>query len=194
MSLKELRRHILAIDTFTMTDDELRTAHSAARAAAAAVRPQPPPSPIVIPKAAVVDADEYYHPHAADNWSSNSAFAIDDAVFSQIDFTRPQAPVPTHYRHAQPADSMKVDNDPFALAQTSSRSSSSGDISLPPTPEFNPADKTTAVVPVPRWNLGGKAPPQPDLLHVNLPSPLSSEFALYTINQARLYPVSILAP
>ncbi len=187
MTLKELRRLILAIESFTMTDDELRTAHSAARAAAAAVRPPPPsPVPAALPKVSVVDADvDYFRPHAdadlevypADGWSSNSAFAIDEAVFDQIDFSRPQPPV--HYHPATPAETpMLLDNDPCALVATSSRSSSSGDVSLPPTPEFNPADKTSSAVPVPRWNLAAKAPPQPNLLHVDPHSPLSGEFIL----------------
>jgi len=52
MSLRELRKRIQAVDTFTMTEDELRTAHSAARAAAASVRPIPPAAkvaPVQVP-------------------------------------------------------------------------------------------------------------------------------------------------
>jgi serine/threonine protein kinase len=95
MSLRELRRQVLALDTFTMTDDELRTAHSAARAAAAASRRRVP----------------------SDNPPS---FGIDDAILSAIDFSPPIA-------------------TPGLAA--AGRSSSSIDTMLPPTPEFNPADK-----------------------------------------------------
>lgn len=178
MTLKELRRQIGTIETFTMTDEELRTAHSAARAAAAAVRP---PVPAPVPDVEVVDAEEYCHPHAdsIDGWSSHSAFAIDEAVFDQIDFSRPPLPVSTHPSHYVPVETpMLVDNGPCELEANSLPSSSSGDVSLPPTPEFNPADKTSPVGPISRWSLASKAPPQPNLLHVNPHSPLSAEFIL----------------
>ncbi|CAD6584258.1 MAG: hypothetical protein TREMPRED_003781 [Tremellales sp. Tagirdzhanova-0007] len=197
-SLRQLRKQILAVETFTMTDDELRTAHSAARAAAASVRPSvpAPQSPVAVPapRVAVVESDDYYNPqadlYAAAGWSNNTAFAIDDTVFSQIDFSRPSqpsrphAPCPTQYHPASTARSTPVEtpmlseNDHCALVATSSKSSSSADVSLPPTPEFNPADKTSVIASVPRWNLGAKAHPQPDLLHVNAHSPLSGDFLL----------------
>jgi serine/threonine protein kinase len=43
-SLADLRRQILGVRSFTLSDDELRYAHSAARLAAAAVRQAPPPT------------------------------------------------------------------------------------------------------------------------------------------------------
>ncbi|KAK4687630.1 hypothetical protein P7C73_g2478, partial [Tremellales sp. Uapishka_1] len=179
VTLRELRRQILAVDTFTMSEAELRTAHAAARAAAEAVRPAPPPTPQAAPQASpraaavavnVIDVNgqtvQARGSPQAGTWSASSAFAtlsaarIDSVVFSHIDFSTPSALA------AAPA-----------LATASSTSSSNCGTSLPPTPEFNPADKNGAPA-VPNWDLGGKAPHQPALLHVNPNSTLSQEFPL----------------
>jgi serine/threonine protein kinase len=204
MSLRELRKRIQAVDTFTMTEDELRTAHSAARAAAAAVRPIPPPAkvaPVPVPvhtaeeDTEMADMANYYadasnghanvHPADRHRWSrsDSSAFGIDESIIDQIDFNHPgqahvinpapvavvpqaisapPAPIPIHVQN--------FDEEPYPLLPTSSRSSSSADVSLPPTPEFNPADKANA--PPTTWN-GGKPVARTDLLHVNIKSSLS---------------------
>lgn len=228
-SLAELRREVAAVDTFTMTDDELRVAHSAARAAAATIRPVPPALPKIVVPAPLpveqmqVDAEEerYYDPrytrvggvvasqvvqvinnqdqHCQD-WSANvsasSAFAIDSDIINHIDFTHHQAsganqaqivaaqhpipqpiPIPRGKLEQQQQRQSNVnvvdyDNDSYNMLTTSSQSSSSGDgdVSLPPTPEFNPADKAQVAPVSPRWNMAqvaGQQVKRPDLLHVN---------------------------
>lgn len=199
MSLRELRKRIQAVDTFTMTEDELRTAHSAARAAAASVRPIPPAAKVAPVQVPVHTAQEdtemdemvdYYadasaghanaHPADRHPWSrsDSSAFGIDESIIDQIDFTHPgqpaqaaivpqtiaapAAPIPIHVQN--------FDEEPYPLLPTSSRSSSSADVSLPPTPEFNPADKVNA--PPAAWN-AGKPVARLDLLQVNIKSSLS---------------------
>jgi len=167
----------MAVDTFTMTEDELRHAHSAARAAAASVRPKvveqavlPPiaPQPIVN----VIDHDGSYtaidvDQHVRDQfqghqWSQYSEYAdIDQDVLDQIDYQRhvpaqAHAQAPANVSSETPA-LVGGAQDPYALRPTHSRSSSSGDASsLPPTPEFNPADKSNAAPVVPEWNLANR--------------------------------------
>ncbi|ORY24790.1 kinase-like domain-containing protein [Naematelia encephala] len=198
-SLRELRRQILAIDTFTMTEDELRTAHSAARAAAAAVRPvhavappQPQPALKIQVQVSAMDLDPVNDVRVISPrvWSDESGFAefeasIEPSVFAQIDFT-PAAPNAhaQHYRQVPtPCETPGLvdgHQDPCEMATTSSRSSSSGDASPISTPEFRPVDAHTVVRNIPAWGTKGKAaPPQPDLLHVQQPiSPLSPTFQL----------------
>ena len=48
-SLRRLRREVMMVETFTMTDEELSVAHSAARAAAQAVRGTIPPKAAKVP-------------------------------------------------------------------------------------------------------------------------------------------------
>lgn len=162
----------MAVDTFTMTEDELRHAHSAARAAAASVRPKVVEAPA--PQVNVIDHDGSYtaidvDQHVQDQiqgqqWSQYSQYAdIDQDVLDQIDYQQQhQRQVP-----AQAAYGINVSTgtpalvggaaDPYALRPTHSRSSSSGDASsLPPTPEFNPADKANAAPAVPEWNLANR--------------------------------------
>ncbi|WVQ93279.1 hypothetical protein IAU59_000345 [Kwoniella sp. CBS 9459] len=225
-----LREQILRVETFTMTDEELKTAHAAARAAAAAVRPHaaeaapaPAPVPAPVPHVKVVPAcarkvtvepmlnaidelDEFatqherrrervqpQHSPAGTSWSSGSSYPtfsnaqIDRDVFAHIDFSQPSSAI-TPAETETPSLIAGMDQDPFTMQTTLSRSSSSGDISLPPTPEFNALDKAgnAQPIPVPRWELtghSGKGKPQPlrsDLLHVNVnpQSPLSGEFVL----------------
>ncbi|WWC91301.1 uncharacterized protein L201_006244 [Kwoniella dendrophila CBS 6074] len=268
--LRILREQILRVDSFSMSDEELKYAHSAARAAAAAVRqaapapvPQPAPAPAPVPvhitpapapapvkvapapapvpRVAVqvvmgedAELDEFADQHAqrkhhavnrkhqyqqqqqqqeypsdVSSWSSGesstagayqtlSQAQIDSNVFAQIDFSPPQ-PQPLTQGKSRPQQRQTASNETPSLIpgeiemneemdpldmyirRTSSRSSSSGDISLPPTPDFQPIDTT-------------KAKPQPiqikkqinnnnlrsDLLHVNMnpQSPLSGEFIL----------------
>jgi serine/threonine protein kinase len=179
LTLRVLRKLVNAVDTFTMTEDELRHAHSAARAAAASVRPKvveavlaPNPAQPVVN---VIDHDGSYtaidvDQHVQDQfqghqWSQYSEYAdIDQDVLDQIDYQRQvqvQLPVqapPANVSSETPA-LVGGAKDPYALRPTHSRSSSSGDASsLPPTPEFNPADKSNAtpVVPVPEWNLANR--------------------------------------
>ena len=206
MSLRELRRAVLAVDTFTMTEDELRTAHSAARAAAAAVRPIPPATKVVVrqPEIEMEDVEYYHQAHPAERqpWANScSAFDIDESIMDQIDFTPhpiayqggvtaisaapatpipiPQQPIPIHVE--------SFDSDPCSMESNSSNSSSSGDgdISLPPTPEFNPADRTTpTLAPLsPRWDMAipTKHVDRPDLLHVSLNSPLPHVDATFSL-------------
>jgi hypothetical protein len=172
MSLRVLRKLVMAVDTFTMTEDELRHAHSAARAAAASVRPkvvEAPPAPQVN----VIDHDGSYTAIDVDQrlqgqvqgqqWSQYSTYAdIDQDVLDQIDYQNQNQ----HQDQRVPAQvAFSVETpalvggaaDPYALRPTHSRSSSSGDASsLPPTPEFNPADKANAAPVVPEWNLGNR--------------------------------------
>jgi hypothetical protein len=167
--LRTLRKLVNAVDTFTMTEDELRHAHSAARAAAASVRPKVVVEPIVIPAPVqpivnVIDHDGSYtaidvdthiqDQQQAQQWSQYSTYAdIDQSVLDQIDYAQ------NGNVSSDPPALVGGAADPYALRPTHSRSSSSGDASsLPPTPEFNPADKAqgAAVAPVPEWNLGNK--------------------------------------
>ncbi|WWD21105.1 hypothetical protein CI109_105586 [Kwoniella shandongensis] len=245
-SLKVLREQILRVDRFTMTDEELKTAHSAARAAAAAVRqpvtPVCPAVEVIAPAPAVPqvevhittdgdsesseDLDEFAAGHDqarakasarlavnSNSWSStstSSAFSraqIDKSVFAQIDFS----PASSSSSPQQATMDVDLDNDTPQLISNdveyqlhmsgrtgnSSRSSSSGDVSLPPTPDFQPIDvdnKTGNVqaIPVPRWELamsigevvgrkGQQKNINKDLLHVNSlnpSSPLSGEFSI----------------
>ncbi|WRT68985.1 uncharacterized protein IL334_005967 [Kwoniella shivajii] len=226
--IKVLREQILRVETFSMTDEELLTAHSAARSAAAAVRqaaPAPAPVPVTpppvkaavpvsIPRVAVqpvmdedAELDEFAHQHAqrrnrankipretsssGQSWASGSSHPtlsqaqIDKNVFAQIDFTQPGSG--SAGTNCTPA----LINETEDLLRTSSRSSSSGDISLPPTPDFSPLDKTGNInaqpIPVPKWEItsGAKGKnfqqtPRSDLFHVNMnpQSPLSGEFIL----------------
>jgi hypothetical protein len=205
MSLRELRHAVLAVDTFTMTEDELRHAHSAARAAAASVRPIPPAAKVVHhpvqPEIEMEDVEFYHQANSAERqpWSNScSAFDIDESIMNQIDFSPhpiayqdqvtgiaanpipiPQKPIPIHVE--------SFDSSPCSMESNSSNSSSSGDgdISLPPTPEFNPADKTSpALAPLsPRWDVGvrTKQIERPDLLHVNLTSTLPHVDATFSL-------------
>lgn len=158
----------MAVDTFTMTEDELRHAHSAARAAAASVRPkvvEAPPAPQVN----VIDHDGSYaaievdqHVQGQQQWSQYSQYAdIDQDVLDQIDYQQThqrqvQVPAQAAYSSGTPA-LVGGAADPYALRPTHSRSSSSGEASsLPPTPEFKPADKANAAPAVPEWNLGNR--------------------------------------
>ncbi|WWC64113.1 uncharacterized protein I303_106720 [Kwoniella dejecticola CBS 10117] len=260
--LKVLREQILRVETFSMTDEELKTAHSAARAAAAAVRQVPPAAapapapvpvhvapepvtpptpfkaaPVSVPKVAVqefmqvdedAELDEFAHQHdqrknrarnhsnskrAAGydhaqgqghehpSWSSgnSSTYAtlsqaqISKNVFAQIDFSRPAA--------ATENSSLESTNEtPALIAEgadsldmfpTGSRSSSSGDISLPPTPEFRPVDQQQYQYQSQQSLQSKSAKPRPintkptansrlDLLQVNMNphSPSSGEFIL----------------
>jgi len=200
MSLHELRRAVLAVDTFTMTEDELRTAHTAARAAAAAVRPIPPAEKVVVPQPEIEMEDvEYYHqadPAKRQRWSNPcSAIENDDGIMDQIDIT----PQPVGYQKQAPTISMLIprqpipnhiesfDSDPCPMESISSNSSSSGDgdISLPPTPEFNPVDKINpAFTPrSPRWDveMPTKTTERPDLLHISLNSPPSHGDAMFSL-------------
>ncbi|OCF72626.1 RAN protein kinase [Kwoniella mangroviensis CBS 8886] len=233
--LKVLREQILRVETFSMTDDELKTAHSAARAAAAAVRqvaPTPAPAPPVhvAPPAAPVktsprvavpvtidedaELDEFAHQHAQrkhcanaprynnrgepeeaatlSSWSSGSSTyatlsqaQIDKHVFAQIDFSKVNV-VGVNATANSSLESTETPaliagevQDPLDIYRTSPRSSSSGDISLPPTPEFSPVDNTSTR-PRPINTKGNQQLTRPDLLHVNMnpQSPLSGEFIL----------------
>lgn len=201
-SLAELRRQILAVDTFTMTEEELKTAHSAARAAAAAVRPIPPTvAPVVIPQQSLlqeIDVDQHHiydaQPTDRQPWSGSSGVYIDESIMNQIDFSEPPArnhpPVSAVGVPAAPPPTVPIhieafDSETYSLLATSSQSSSSGDgdISLPPTPEFNPADKLdhgVAQVGGKVWsdNLGNI---NRDMLHVDIVnslSPVPAEFRL----------------
>ena len=210
-SLREVRRQILAIDTFTMTEDELRTAHSAARAAAAAVRPIPPAAPAPASKPKVVDVnpkplptpkitqrkllfdeDEDMDMSRPDRVErASSVFSLASEVLDAIDFStqaagpstpasKPRLHVDTHQLGesplSTPASLPQLDSSeqvPYPLETTSSRSSSSGDGSLPPTPEFAAADKTNpnGQLTPPQWDLGAKAKVNArtaDLLHVSV--------------------------
>ncbi|WVW79252.1 hypothetical protein I302_101219 [Kwoniella bestiolae CBS 10118] len=242
--LKVLREQILRVETFSMTDEELKSAHSAARAAAAAVRqaaPAPAPAPpvhvtppapaparkashisahrVAVPDTIEEDAelDEFAYQHAqrkhrankpkytrreseanaeasSSSWSSGSSTyatlsqaQIDKNVFAQIDFSQKNAPVPTANSSLESTETPSLISgevqDPMDMFRTSSRSSSSGDISLPPTPEFSPIDNGSPTRPRP---INSKAHnnlqhiTRPDLLHVNMnpQSPLSGEFIL----------------
>jgi serine/threonine protein kinase len=168
--LRDLRAQILAVDTFTMTEDELRTAHSAARAAAAAVRPVPPPTPTPqsFPETVynAMDIDETYSGDSVtvitppteikeQSWST----CLVDQVY----------PVPIHFEVSQHPNRLAVTQPPPAypgtplmpkttipihietfedappINLTSPRSSSSGDgsASFPSTPDFGPVNKHT---------------------------------------------------
>jgi hypothetical protein len=172
MSLRVLRKLVMAVDTFTMTEDELRHAHSAARAAAASVRPkvvEAPPAPQVN----VIDHDGSYTAVDVDQHlqgqvqgqqlSQYSTYAdIDQDVLDQIDYQNQnqhqdqRVPAQVAFSAETPA-LVGGAADPYALRPTHSRSSSSGDASsLPPTPEFNPADKANAAPAVPEWNLANR--------------------------------------
>lgn len=177
MSLRLLRKLVMAVDTFTMTEEELRHAHSAARSAAASVRPkvvEAPPAPQV--KVNVIDHDGSYTAIDVDHhiqdqiqgqqwsqWSQYSQYAdLDQNVLAQIDYEQQhqrQAPVQPFAVNVSSGTPALVGGaaDPCALRPTHSRSSSSGDASsLPPTPEFNPADKANAAPAVPEWNLANR--------------------------------------
>jgi len=174
MSLRVLRKLVMAVDTFTMTEEELRHAHSAARAAAASVRPkvvETPAAPQV--KVNVIDHDGSYTAIDVDHhiqdqiqgqqWSQYSQYAdLDQNVLAQIDYEQQhqrQAPVQPFAVNVSSGTPALVGGaaDPYALRPTHSRSSSSGDASsLPPTPEFNPADKANAAPAVPEWNLANR--------------------------------------
>ena len=181
-SLRNLRRQVLAVETFTMTEDELRMAHSAARAAAAAVRPIPPavPTKLAVPPPQVdIEVREVHFNHdyevevnAAEEiaWSPPcaSAYAVDESVLHQVEFKQaPPHPLPQPIAATKlpptPARTARIpvehfDSEPYTLVPTSSRSSSSGDgdVSLPATPEFNAADKvrTPSDLTSPRWSMG----------------------------------------
>lgn len=170
MSLRVLRKLVMAVDTFTMTEDELRHAHSAARAAAASVRPKvveaaPAPQVNVIDhdgSYTAIDVDNVHQQIQGQQWSQYSQYAdIDQNVLDQIDYQHThqrqvQVPAQAAYSSETPA-LVGGAADPYSLRPTHSRSSSSGDASsLPPTPEFNPADKANAVPAVPEWNLGNR--------------------------------------
>jgi serine/threonine protein kinase len=196
VSLRTLRKLVLAVDTFTMTEDELRHAHSAARAAAAAVRPKGVVAPVVAPVEPIVNVIDhngaYAHievdvPAGHQDWSAHSTYAdIDQNVLDQIDYqqqhVRPQV-VPAHYAQlasSEPDTPSLVGGaaDPYALRPTHSRSSSSGDASLPPTPEFNPADKTQGGGAVPEWNLANKKMAEQDRPAYANPPHIRNPFSL----------------
>ena len=252
LSLKDLKRAVQAVDSFTMSEDELRTAHSAARAAAASYRPIPPatkPAPVAVPqspqtpstprqprqpvhaahhrpstphhqhlpqvpptpttpaidqKLDVVDVVDIemegsvypVHPadrpsawsHSRSHMSTSADFDIDAEVLDSIDFThKPATPRQSPNRYLQPkctsppsptegrrrlpmipqrsqlAPRPKLEtfeSEPYSMVPNSSRSSSSEAPTLPPTPEFNPADKTSLQSnPVPEWNLVAQVDP-----------------------------------
>lgn len=192
-SLRQIRKLILAVDRFCLTEEELKTAPAAARAAAAAVRPVAPPpvavAPVIAPaprasllaesferqqitepqvdivggegeyaQVAVRGVDTEFHNQ---HWSQHSSYAdIDQDVLNQIDYHHHHhhhQPQVVYHRGQTPAQHAQAQahaqvatpplvggGDPFALEHTSSQSLSSGDASLPPTPEFNPADKSVA--------------------------------------------------
>lgn len=215
---------VLAVDTFTMTEEELRHAHSAARAAAASVRPAAVPAPVSAPappRAPTPAPPRNVHPIEEDedmsepqvaivgehgeytqvpihgvnyegqHWSQHSAYAdLDPRILEQIDYQRHPAQIhaatpvqlqqpkirfatpPQAYRgqHTPVETPSLVGTDPYALAPTTSRSSSSGDASLPPTPEFKPADKANAGG-MSQWATSGNKKPiefrEPDVLHIS---------------------------
>jgi serine/threonine protein kinase len=196
MTLRELRRAIVCVETFTMTEEELRGAHSAAT-----VRPIPAPAPqpqpvievkVIQPEpeielGMVVDESVYYdqnqnQPHMP-NFSTASAFDIEPSLLDQIDFAQPITQVsPAIHNAPRIPTTSTFGIEPLVPNSSRSSSSGDGDISLPPTPEFNPAcDKVAPGGVVPKWDLAGKiAPPRPDLLHVNTKhtgSTYSSEFS-----------------
>lgn len=241
-SLREIRKAILDVDSFTMSEEELRHAHSAAQAAAQAVRGKPSPArpktpapranapqpidtsarppPAVVPSTGtghfhqpapidgtLVGQDGEYAPvqfegingqhiqqhqqQQQPQWSQHSAFAdIDRHVLDQIDYRTPpqhqqqqQQPQPQQVHKptvrfrtaAAPQQYISVEtpslvgSGPCALGRVASCSSSSGDASLPPTPEFNPADKTTAGMAA-QWaavnGAKGVELKEPDILHM----------------------------
>jgi len=164
-----------------LSEEELVHAHSAARAAAAAVRPIPPPAP-ASPKAIIqdemdIDIRAYesssprskprhkVHPHV---WATQKRSSPD--YDDESDF------IPDSLQQGRPSiDTPSLEGDSDPATRTGSRSSSSADISLPPTPEFNPIDK--AYVPT-----SGKGRDQWDLsvknIHLAPTSPTSHEFAI----------------
>lgn len=202
VSLRTLRKLVLAVETFTMTEDELRHAHSAARAAAAAVRPKVVVAPVPVPVEPIanvidhngayahidVDLDVPSSPHG--DWSAHSTYAdLDQDVLDQIDYQHQQQQVarphviPAHYPQHVSAETETPSlvggaADPYALRPTHSRSSSSGDASLPPTPEFNPADKGHGAGAVPEWNLGNKKMAEQDRPIYANPTPIRNPFSL----------------
>ena len=221
LSLRDLRSLVSQVSTFTMTDDELRTAHSAARAAAAAVgvrpaEPAPVPAPAPVHHVAVqpvpvpvqvqvpiqqkmdmdMDVDMHMvqdagieHDYSTYSWGQ---YDVDPSFIDAIDFTHAPQHQQQHQqqrahdrererqqqaRDDQSTPSLVPNDHRYPLATTSSRtscSSSSGEASLPPTPEFNPADKGQGTAGLPRWDLGkGKA-----VASSNLHSPTQAQFAL----------------
>lgn len=159
-----------------MTDDELRTAHSAARAAAAAVRPIPKVAPVVIPQQSLIQEADMPYDQDRQPWSGSSGVYIDESIINQIDFSEPARP-PVSAVGPPPVTTFHVEafeSQPHLVPTSSQSSSSGGDISLPPTPVFNPAD-------VERPNKGwmeGKVD-RPDLLHAMGPlSPVPAAFSL----------------
>ncbi|WVQ81407.1 hypothetical protein IAT38_003531 [Cryptococcus sp. DSM 104549] len=245
ITLKDLRAMVVQVERFTMTDEELQTAHAAAREAAAAVRPVPPatvtpaPAPVPVPSLSAycakvqakqvspimevddegLDAFAFQQEYARDqarqsqlprsplspqspqtppspSWDSPvSSFSpqIDDDILAHLDFTLPSQ---SHYDSETPQ--LIAAGDPLFMVHTSSRSSSSGDVSLPPTPQFSAMDMDLAVdlgsagngVSIPRWDMGGKGKEglmKPQRLHLNVgglgrpgnsQSPLNGEFVL----------------
>jgi hypothetical protein len=208
-----LRRQVLAVETFTMTDEELQHAHSAARAAAAAVRPAPVaaavpvavpapapvhPTPTPTPRHAPAPAQARAHAsptravhpriqahkvsetnsyttssewsHASDYMSAGSR---DAEMYSSAESSYPSSSSPQTLETPTP---MLIDTaDSYALVATSSRSSSSGDVSLPPTPDFNPADRQPAIA---RWDYVSAKQSRSDMRYPAPISPISGEFRL----------------
>ncbi|WWC73161.1 uncharacterized protein I206_107127 [Kwoniella pini CBS 10737] len=239
--LKVLREQVLRVETFSMTDEELKTAHSAARAAAAAVRhvapipaptpapvpvhvapvPITPPTPVTVATAAIpklsvqemmdvdgdAELDEFSNQQDQRNdrarvqsnsrkqessWSSGnsspyttlSQAQISKNVFAQIDFSQPEIYNSSLNSTNETPSLIPGEVDPLDMYRTGSRSSSSGDISLPPTPEFRPVDQqrqqqsfqSRITKPQPINTKNSKL----DLLQVNMNphSPSSGEFVL----------------
>lgn len=231
-SLRQIRKQILAVDTFCLTEEQLKTAHAAARAAAAAVRPIAPPPPVVVapvapvgaippralleesferqhitePQVDIVGGDGEYAQVAVrgvdaefhnQHWSQHSSYAdLDQDVLNQINYHhqhhhhhqpqvvyhRAQAPAEHAQAHAHAqvhTPSLVGGGDPFALEHISSQSS--GDASLPPTPEFNPADKAAVANGAgvtPAWTVAQQKVQlqEPELFHMSPLSPHRQAF------------------
>ncbi|RSH95320.1 hypothetical protein EHS25_000407 [Saitozyma podzolica] len=206
-SLRDLRRQVLAVETFTMTDEELQHAHSAARAAAAAVRPAqvaaavPAPAPVhPTPTTRHAPAPAHARAHAAptrvvdpriqapkiaetnsyttsSEWSHASDYmsagSRDAEMYSSAESSYPSSSSPQTLETPTP---MLIDTaDSYALVATSSRSSSSGDVSLPPTPDFNPADRQPAIA---KWDYVSAKQSRSDMRYPAPISPISGEFRL----------------
>lgn len=209
--LSELRRQVMAVETFTMTPEELKHAHSAAKAAAAAVRNQNivvPPSPAPAPPRAHVPAapvprvhvpiaqiPPYYAPAAriaapaapmpapaplpsmaiqqqvsASKWSIAPVYRHHDHERRDSHASTSSSSTSSFYANRRRTAASSNGSDACDLVPTSSRSSSS-EGTLPPTPEFHPADKHTV-----QWDAVSSA--NRKAAGMRGISPLTSTFAL----------------
>ena len=188
-TLRDLRRQVLAVESFSMSDNELRHAHSAARAAAAAVRPPAVPTPE--PSHKMAEEDEYRRflglqgGYSDPSYDPHQVLDLPDSLIDTIDFSsrkqkphqlNPQRQAPPPPIHTPQLVSRR--DDYVRNAACSRSSSSSADVSLPPTPEFNPADKGVATGALEQWSLNtkGKGVVLPVLTEPN--SPTGARFCL----------------